>query len=316
MRVVVFGTPAFAVPTLDAMAASRHEVAGVVTQPDRARGRGQKRTFAPVKARALELGVPILQPERLRDDEFLAAFDALRADLGVVAAYGRLLPQLLLDRPRFGMINVHASLLPRWRGAAPIHRAILAGDSETGVTIMRVVLALDAGPMIDRATVAIAPDETSAALEVRLALAGAQLLTRVVDRIDTATVAAEPQDETQVTYAERLTRADGDVNWARPARAIHNQIRGLHPWPHAAAMLGERRLLLIEATVEHEAAVDAAAGQILAAGPSGLVVATAPGAIRLVRVQPEGRPAMAVRDFLNGWPVSVGERLTAPVRPT
>jgi methionyl-tRNA formyltransferase len=316
MRVAFFGTPAFAVPTLDALAASTHEVVGVVTQPDRARGRGQKVTFAPVKARALALGVPILQPERLKEDDFLRAFDDLGADLGVVAAYGRIIPRGLLDRPRLGMINVHASLLPRWRGAAPVHRAILAGDARTGVTIMRVVFALDAGPMLAKTMVDIDPDETSAALEARLATAGARLLIDVADRLRQGDLAGDPQDENLVTYAARIERADGDVVWERPARAIHNQVRGLHPWPHAAVMWGDRRLLLIESRVEHEREAAAMPGEVLEAGPTGLVVAAAPGALRILRVQPEGRAAMPVRDFLNGHPVTVGTRLTTPARPS
>ena len=315
MRIVFFGTPAFAVPTLDAIAASSHELVGVITQPDRARGRGQRITFAPVKTRALALNVPILQPERLKGDEFLSAFDAMQPDLGVVAAYGRILPQILLDRPPRGMINVHASLLPRWRGAAPVHRSILAGDTRTGVTIMRVVLALDAGGMIDHVSLDIDPDETSAALEARLAVAGAHLLADVLSTLGDAAPAEVAQDESLVTYAERLVRADGDVYWARPARTIHNQIRGLHPWPHAAARLGDRRILLIESRVEHERDTTAVPGTVLEAGAAGLVVAAAPGAVRILRLQPEGRPAMTARDFLNGHPLTAGEHLTTPVRP-
>jgi len=313
MKIAFFGTPAFAVPSLDALAESPHEVVGVITQPDRARGRGQKVTFAPVKARALERGIPVLQPERLKADEFLNPFDALRADLCVVAAYGRILPQLLLDRPRLGMINVHASLLPRWRGAAPIHRAILAGDAETGITIMRVVFALDAGPMLARSVVPIGDDETSVSLEGRLADAGARLVVDVVDRLAAGPVIEDEQDESLVTYAARIERADGQVTWARPARDIHNQIRGLHPWPHAATVLKGKRLLLIESRVEHEHQTAATPGQIIEAGPSGLVVATAPGAVRLLRVQAEGRPVVHVRDFLNGHPMHPGDTFALPV---
>lgn len=315
MKVAFFGTPAFAVPTLDAIAASAHTLVGVVTQPDRARGRGQKVTFAPVKARALDLGLPVLQPERLKASEFLDAFDALGADIGVVAAYGRILPQMLLERPRLGLVNVHASLLPRWRGAAPIHRAILAGDRRTGITIMRVVLALDAGAMLAKTTTDIDPDETSAALEARLATLGADLLVDVIDRLASGPIVEDAQDESLVTYAHRIERVDGDVNWARPARAVHDQIRGLHPWPHAAVMLADRRVLLLESRVEHEQATAAAPGSVMHAGPDGLVVAAAPGAVRLLRLQPEGRPPMAVRDFLNGRPIARGERFAAPVRP-
>ncbi len=315
MKVAFFGTPAFAVPTLDAIAASGHTLVGAITQPDRARGRGQKVTFAPVKARALELGLPVLQPERLKGAEFLDAFDVLGADIGVVAAYGRILPQVLLDRPRLGLINVHASLLPRWRGAAPIHRAILAGDAQTGITIMRVVLALDAGAMLAKMTTDIEPNDTSVELEARLAAAGGALLVDVLDRLARGLVNEEPQDESLVTYAHRIERADGDVSWARPAQEIHNQIRGLHPWPHSAVMLGDRRLLLIESRVERGDGIAGEPGEVLDAGAAGIVVAALPGAIRVVRIQPEGRQAMAVRDFLNGRPIARGERFTTPVRP-
>ncbi|ODS53251.1 MAG: methionyl-tRNA formyltransferase [Acidobacteria bacterium SCN 69-37] len=315
MRVAFFGTPTFAVPTLDAIAASSHTIAGVITQPDRARGRGQQVTLAPVKARALALGVPVLQPDRLKDEGFLEAFDRLGADIGVVAAYGRLLPQVLLDRPRLGLVNVHASLLPRWRGAAPIHRAVIAGDREAGITIMRVVLALDAGAMLATAATLIDPDETSMALEARLATMGATRLVEVLDRLARGPVTETPQDEARVTYAHRLERADGDLDWARPAREVHDRIRGLHPWPHAAARLGDRRVLLIESRVAHETPTDQEPGTVIVSGADGLVVATAPGAVRLLRLQPEGRPVMAVRDFLNGRPVHVGDRFTPPIRP-
>lgn len=314
MTIVFFGTPAFAVPTLNVLAASSHDVAAVITQPDRPRGRGQRVTFAPVKARALELGLPVLQPNRLRDDDFLRAFDAAGADLGVVAAYGKILPQILLDRPRLGLINVHASLLPRWRGAAPVHRAILAGDRQTGVTIMRVVAALDAGPMLVREAVDILPDETSAELEARLAVTGAELLTRVVDALAAGPVSGIEQDDELVTYAHRIERADGDVAWTRPAQTIHDQIRGLHPWPHASAQLQGRRVMLIESRVEHHAPTQAEPGEIVEASARGLVVAAHPGAVRLLRLQPEGRPVMPVRDFLNGRPVAVRERFEPPVR--
>lgn len=317
MRLAFFGTPSFAVPTLDALARSPHEVAVVVTQPDRPRGRGQKVTFAAVKARATELGLPILQPTTLRDDGFRRAFDAFNVDLGVVAAYGRILPQALLDAPRLGMVNVHASLLPRWRGAAPVHRAVIAGDAETGVTIMRVVAALDAGPMLAREATPILPDETSAELETRLAAIGARLLVPVIDALaHGGTVVEEPQDESLVTYAERIERSDGQLVWTQPARAVHDRIRGLHPWPHASALLGGRRVLLIESRVENDDASTAAPGEVIEATPAGIVVATQPGAVRLLRLQPEGRAVMAARDFLNGRSVRPGDRFESAARPS
>jgi methionyl-tRNA formyltransferase len=315
MRIAFFGTPAFAVPSLDAIAASPHTLCGVVTQPDRARGRGQRVTPAPVKARALELGVPVLQPERLRDEVFLASFEAWQADLAVVAAYGRILPARLLDSPRLGMINVHASLLPRWRGAAPIQRAILAGDKETGVTIMRVVEALDAGPMLARQATPIDPDETSVVLERRLSEIGARLLIDVVDRLATETVLGDPQDEALVTYADRVTRADGVVDWDHPAQAIHDRIRALHPWPHASASIGGRRLLLIESHLGSSDTLGAIGGTILDTSRSGILVATGHGTVALTRVQPEGRAAMAAADFANGYRVAAGMRFDPPDSP-
>lgn len=310
LRVVFFGTPAFAVPTLDALVASRHVLAGVVTQPDKPRGRGQKVSASPVKAASLPTGVPILQPDRLKAPEFLEAFDALGADLGVVAAYGRILPQVLLDRPRLGLINVHASLLPRWRGAAPVHRAILAGDAETGVTIMRVVLALDAGPMLARTRLPIGPDETSASLEARLATAGAALLVEVVDALAAGPVTEEPQDEKLATYAHRIERADSQVDWSRPAQAIHNQIRGLQPWPLAAVVLAGQRVRLIESRIPALPATTAPRpGVVVEVGQDFLAIGTGDRPIHLTRVQPDGRAVMPVRDFLNGRRVAAGDRV-------
>jgi methionyl-tRNA formyltransferase len=253
--------------------------------------------------------LPVYQPADLRNPVVKAELAELAPDLMIVVAYGLILPKDVLRIPRLGCVNVHASLLPRWRGAAPIHRAILAGDDETGVTIMRVILALDAGDMIDRVRLPIDPNETSVALERRLALAGARLLVSVVDRLEGGPVRGAAQDKHQVTYAERIIRADGQVQWERPAHDIHNQIRGLHPWPHATAMLGDRRLLLIESRLEHTHTMNTTPGEVVESGPAGLVVAAAPGAVRLLRVQPEGRAAMQVRDFLNGRPVAVGDRL-------
>jgi len=309
LRVLFFGTPAFATPTLSRLFESAHQVVGVVTQPDRRRGRGQHVTPGAVKALASGRALPILQPERLGDESFLGLARELSPDVGVVAAYGRLLPQVLLDLPALGMLNVHASLLPRWRGAAPVHRAILAGDALTGVTIMRVVLALDAGPMVDRVTTAIDPQETSEALETRLAHLGADLLAATLDRLAAARLPEEPQDERLVTYAKRLERADGQVDWARPAIAVHNQIRGLHPWPLAAARLQGRRVMFHRSEVKgSDAGAAAPPGTILRAGPDALDVATGPGAVSIREVQLEGKRPVNVGALLNGWTILAGER--------
>jgi methionyl-tRNA formyltransferase len=309
LRLVFFGTPAFAVPSLTALAATRHPIVAAVTQPDRPRGRGQKVQASPVKDAAVRLGIPTLQPERLRDAAFLARLREFAPDLGVVAAYGKILPAEVLTLPRLGVINVHASLLPRWRGAAPVHRAVIAGDAVTGVTIMRVVRALDAGPVMARVQTPIGADETSAGLEARLASLGADLVARTVEHLSHGPLPEDAQDDTQAVYARRLERADGRLDFAQPARDVHNRIRGLHPWPLASALLHGKRLMLLAAEALPDEPGSATPGTVLRVEPDAIVVATAPGAIRVTRVQAEGRPALAVGDYLNGHPTRAGERL-------
>lgn len=311
MRVLFFGSPAFAVPSLEALRRSAHEVVGVVTQPDRPRGRGQKVTPGAVAAAAAAAGLPVVQPERLSAPgvrETLAAFDA---DLGVVAAYGKILPEWLLALPLGGMINVHASLLPAYRGAAPVHRAILDGARETGVTIMRVVKALDAGPMLDRVVVPIDEQITSDTLERTLADAGASLLVDVMDRMAEGGVRETPQDDRAATYAAKITRADSAIDWASPARAIHNRVRGLHPWPHASAVLEGQRLIL-HRSVCLEATAPDAAGTVVAASSEGLdVVAGDRHVVRLLEVQAEGGRRQTAAQFLAGHSIAAGSRFTA-----
>jgi methionyl-tRNA formyltransferase len=242
--ILFFGTPEFAVPSLDAIVQSPHRVAAVITQPDKPRGRGQRVSAAPVKARAEALGIPVWQPEKLRDEAFLEQMRALGADLGVVAAYGKILPESLLQIPRMGMINVHASLLPHYRGAAPIQRAIMHGETRTGVTIMRVVKALDAGEMILSDSIPIGPDESGGELEARLAALGARLLLPTIAQLARGTAIEEPQDDSQATYASRILKTDGLIAWDRPAWAIHDQVRALSPWPHAYTFLDGARYVL------------------------------------------------------------------------
>jgi methionyl-tRNA formyltransferase len=310
LRVVFFGTPEFAVPTLDALLASRHTVVGAVTQPDKPRGRGQKTSHAPVKARALAAGVPLLQPDRLKDPAILDSLSALQADLGVVAAYGKILTDAVLAIPRLGLINVHASLLPRYRGAAPVHRAIMAGDRETGVTIMRVVKALDAGPMLATATRAIGIDETSVEVERDLARLGAPLLVSIADDLAAGRAHEQPQDDGAATYAHRLTKADGIIDWRWPADRVHNLVRGLHPWPHAFTFLGGDRFIVMRSSASDAAAADAP-GTILEARGDRLVVAAGAGALRILEIQAEGKRPMTARDFLAGHRLAPGDRFTA-----
>ena len=308
LRVAYFGTPEFAVPTLRRLLDSRHRVIAVVSQPDRPRGRGHQLTPTPTKTIALEHGIELLQPERIRDEQFLERLAALSPDLGVVAAYGKLLPEALLRIPPLGLINVHASLLPRWRGAAPVHRAVIAGDEVTGVTIMRVVKALDAGAMFAAESRPIGSDETSPQVESDLAVMGARLLVDVVDLIASGRATETPQDETKVTLAPKIAKGEGAIDWHRPARALHNLIRGLQPWPLVSAHLEGERILL-HASQPTEEIVDAAPGVITRADGDTLAVAAGDRhPLRLLLIQREGRRAISTREFLAGRRIVPGMR--------
>ena len=313
LRVAFFGTPGFAVPTLERVAASSHVVAGVVTQPDRPRGRGQQVTEGPVKVAAKSLAAPVLQPERLVRELVEPSLQALNADIGVVAAYGKILPDWLLAWPRLGLINVHASLLPRYRGASPVHRAVMAGDTETGVTIMRVVKALDAGPMLARTVVPIGPDDTTTMVESALAQRGAELLVRTLDAIEGGTAVETPQDESQVTYAPKLTKGEGVVDWQWSAQRIHNLVRGLWPWPHASTWIDATRYIIHRSRLSERDRSGAAPGTVVAASSSeGLHVATGDGVLELVEIQLEGKRVMPVRDLLAGLQLHAGLRFRTP----
>ena len=312
VKIAFFGTPAFAVPTLQRLLASAHPVVAAVTQPDRPRGRGRRVSESPVKQVAKAGGLPVLQPERMKDPAFMEALAALAPDLGVVAAYGRMLPDVLLALPRLGMINVHASLLPKYRGAAPIHRAVMAGESETGVTIIRLVREMDAGPMLRRAGVPIGPDDTSEALDRTLAELGAAVLMEAVDDLDRGHAVETAQDHALATFAPRLTREDGAIDWTRPARAVHDQVRGLHPWPRASCHLGGARYLIHRTGVAESSSsspehAPARPGQVIEATGGRLVVAAGGGtAVAILEIQPEGGRPLPVRAFLAGRRVVPG----------
>lgn len=309
LRIVYFGTPSFAVPTLERLVASPHQVVAVVTQPDRPRGRGQKPSPAPVKAFALEHGLPVLQPERLKDAAFLDGLRSLSPDLGVVAAYGKILPQALLDLPRLGLINVHASLLPRWRGASPVHRAVMAGDRETGVSIMRVLLELDAGGVFSVARRPIGREETSEEVERDLAVIGAELLLATLPGIEAGGARETPQPEAGISYAPRLTKEEGLIAWEAPAEAVHNQVRGLHPWPHAYTFLQDARVIVLRSALGDERGGAADAGQVLAIGPDHVAVAAGDGGtVHLRQLQMEGRRPLPAREFAAGARLKPGQR--------
>lgn len=312
LRIVFFGTPKFAVPTLRHLLASRHQVVGVVTQPDRPRGRGHQVSDSPVKALALEHGIPIIQPERLKPPDVAATLREWRPDLGVVAAYGRILPEDLINLPRLGMINVHASLLPKYRGAAPVHRAVIDGEPETGVTIMRLEKTLDTGPMFAKATRPIGPDETSDVVERDLAELGAPLLVTVVGQLADGTAVEELQDFMTASYAPKVSREEGLLDWSLPAVYIHHRVRGLYPWPHAYSHLDGVRLILLKTRVESET-TDAASGTVVDVSRDAIHVATGhEGRIAILELQAEGRRPLTVCDFLAGHPIRPGARFTAP----
>jgi methionyl-tRNA formyltransferase len=308
LRIVFFGTPAFAVPSLQALIASRHRVVGLVSQPDRPRGRGHQVQPTETKAVAQANAIPVIQPIKIRDEVFLQQIRDLEPDLGVVVAFGRILPDSLLAIPRLGMINVHASVLPRYRGAAPIQRAVLAGDAETGVTIMRVETEMDAGATFAVATVPIPPDATSGDMEDTLSRLGAQLLVPVVDDLAAGRAIETPQDHSRATHAAKITKAEGTIEWHAPAGVVHNRVRGLQPWPLASATLGGERYVIRRSSPAAER-VTPPPGTVIRARGDEIVVACGEGtALRVLEIQPEGRRTMTAREFLAGRGVAEGAR--------
>jgi len=306
LRIVFFGTPGFAVPTLRALIESDHRVVAVVSQPDRPRGRGHQVVPTETKTLALQHDIPVLQPTRLRDQVFLEDISSLRTHLGVVAAYGRILPDMLLKIPERGMINVHASLLPKYRGAAPIHRAVMNGERETGVTIMRVVQQLDAGPMLDRVTMPIGPDMTSVEVERDLGEAGARLLVEVVDRLAGGGVPETAQDEALATFAPKLEKTESPIDWRLPAQQIHDRVRGLQPWPMASTSIEGTRCLIHRTRVVDDPCDSGPGVVIVAEGDSVVVAAGDHRAVNILQLQPEGKRVMTTREFLTGRRVPRG----------
>ena len=307
MRIVFMGTPSFAVASLEALVRAGHQVAGVFSQPDKPVGRHQNKLQpTPVKECAQAHGIPVYQPEKLRDGTALALLRELDPELIVAAAYGRILPDDILALPPKGCINVHSSLLPKYRGSAPINWAILNGDRETGVTIQKMVRDLDAGDIILQRATPIGADENAAALYDRLALMGGELLTQAVAQIEAGIAACTPQDHAQATQAPMLSKALSPVDWTRSAQAIHNQIRGLYPWPAAATdiLTGEPVKLWAARTAETPAA--ARPGTIISAGKEGIDVACGDGrALRILELQAPGGKRMSAADYLRGHPIQV-----------
>ncbi len=298
LAIVFAGTPDFAVPSLDAIAASRHGIAAVFTQPDRPSGRGRHLATSPVKERALALGLPVLQPATLKGGEAARAIASFSPDVMVVVAYGLLLPPEVLAVPRLGCLNVHASLLPRWRGAAPIARAILAGDARTGVCIMRMEAGLDTGPVMLAREVAIGPRESAGELEARLAVAGGAAIVEALDALAAGRAGFVPQDPARATYAAKLTKAEARLDWREGAAALARRVRALYPRPIAETTLEGAQLRIHEAEAV-STAPGPVPGTIVSAGADGIVVMAGEGALALKRVQLPGRRAVGARELAN-----------------
>ncbi len=290
MRVIFMGTPEFSVPVLDALHQS-HEVVAVYSQPPRPAGRGQALRPSPVQARAEALGLTVRHPTSLRTPEALAEFAALQADVAVVVAYGLILPQAILDAPRLGCLNIHASLLPRWRGAAPIHRAIMAGDAETGICIMQMEAGLDTGPVLLRQAATIGAEETTGELHDRLSGMGAALIVQALAHLPDLT--PDSQRDDGVTYAAKIDKAEARVDWSLPAVEVDRLIRGVSPFPGAWCMFGKERVKLLKSRV---VSGQGAPGQVL----SGLTIACGEGAVDILMAQREGKRPQAQADFLRG----------------
>lgn len=306
MRILFMGTPEFAVPSLKRLVEDGHEICGVFTQPDKPKNRGHKMAFSPVKEYALSQNLPVYQPQKMRDGEALAIVRELAPELTVVAAYGKILPDDILETPKYGSINVHSSVLPKYRGAAPINWAILNGETETGVTIMHMAAELDAGDIITVAKTAIGEEEDAGALTARLAELGAEALSETVKAIANGTATRTPQDHAASTYAPMLGKELSDVDWNRTAHEIHCQIRGLLPWPAATtALFSDAPMKLYRAEETGESSAKAA-GSIVSADKKGIAVVCGDGKVlRITELQAAGGKRMAAAAYLLGHPISV-----------
>ncbi len=298
MRIIFAGTPDFAARHLDALLTSEHQVVGVFTQPDRPSGRGNKLTASPVKMLAEANNIPVFQPKSLRPEENQTLVSALEADIMVVVAYGLILPKAVLEMPRLGCINVHGSLLPRWRGAAPIQRSLWAGDTKTGITIMQMDVGLDTGDMLHKVECDILPEDTSASLYNKLALLGPSGLLETLHQLAKGTALREVQDEAHVTYAEKLSKEEARLDWMLSAEQLERCIRAFNPWPVSYFMIDDQpvKVWLAETLPDETGALP---GTIIAADKKGIQIATASGILNITQLQPSGKKAMSAQDLLN-----------------
>ena len=314
MNIVFAGTPEFAVPTLSALLEAGHNIISVYTQPDRRAGRGRKPQASAVKRLALEHGLPLHQPTSLKSGQETAHLAALSPELVVVVAYGQLLPAAILAIPQHGCINVHASLLPRWRGAAPIARAIEAGDKHSGVSIMQMDVGLDTGPVLAQANTPIDTSDTAHSLHDRLAELGAQQLLNVLTQLEAATLNPQAQDETHANYAPKLSKAEAAIDWQLAATVLHCKIRAFNPWPVVSTYYNDKPLRLWEVAPQCQPTPEPAApGTLLAVARDGITIQTGDGALTITRLQAQGGKVLAVAEFLNGHRLVVGERFGTAV---
>ena len=310
MRIVFMGTPDFAVGSLQALCESgKHEILAVVTQPDRPKGRGNKLLQTPVKEYALEQGLTVYQPQKVKTPEFVELLHELQPELIVVAAFGQFLSKEILELPKYGCINVHASLLPKYRGAAPIQYAIIKGEKESGVTIMQMDIGMDTGAMLDKVVVPIAENTTMGELHDALRKQGAALLLEVIDKIATGTAVAEPQDNEQATYATLLDRSMEHIDWSKTAQEVHNLIRGFNPAPSTFTKLPNGKSLKIWGSKMTDKSSAAAAGTVIETGKHSFFVACGEGVLEITEVQPESKKRMPAQVFLNGRGVQEGDLL-------
>ena len=306
MRVVFMGTPDFSVGTLEAILAAGHQVAAVVTQPDKPKGRGKALQATPVKEAALAHGLTVYQPRKVREDSFLEELKKINPDVIVVVAFGQIIPRTILELPKFGCINVHASLLPKYRGAAPIQWAVIDGEEVSGVTIMRMDAGLDTGDMLSKVEVPLAEDETGGSLFDKLSEAGARQLVQTLDRLEDGTVQPEKQPEESPTgYARMITKADGLIDWTKDAKSIERLIRGLNPWPSAFTRLEGKNLKIWKAAVQEQDS-GLAPGTVISAGREGLSVQTGQGRLNILELQLEGKKRMEADAFLRGCTLETG----------
>lgn len=303
MRIVFMGTPDFAVESLNALVEAGHEIAAVITQPDRPKGRGNKLAFPEVKIRALELGLPIHQPQKVKDDSFLELLKRYQPDVIVVVAYGRILPQAVLELPPQGCINVHGSLLPEYRGAAPIQRAVWDGKQESGVTIMRMDQGMDTGDMLLQGSIPITDEDTSGTMFAKLAVLGGRLLVKTLEELQQGLLIAQKQEDARATYAARILKEDEMIDWTKPAQAIFCQIRALAPAPGAYTLWGDQRLKIWKSRPNAQE-TGKKPGTVIEIGKDYLSVQTGQGCLELMELQPAGKKTMSAKAFCNGTDVT------------